>query len=105
MNIRIAKTNTKTKNKKNAKHSSRTKKNCQDYDIDYKSTYDRLFNEFDFYLKEKDWESTHITEDDILKKFVNEILDNKYKTKRDIITIATLLDKNVLSKKYTKWYA
>ena len=92
------------KTKKNKQHSSRTTKNDVN-DINYKSTYEQLFNAFEFYIKEQDWEATHITEDDILKKFINEILDNKYKTKQEIITIARLLNKNILSKTYTKLYA
>ena len=95
MTIKIKKT------KKNEQHSSRTKK----HNVNYKSTYEQLFNAFEFYIKEQDWESTHIAEDDILKKFINEILDNKFKTKQEIITIARLLNKNILSKTYTKWYA
>jgi hypothetical protein len=93
--------------KKNAKHSStRTKKNYNDYDVNYnKSTYDELFNAFVCCLKEQDWEETHITEDAILKKFINEILNNKYKTKQEIIAQARLIDKKILSKPYKKWYS
>jgi hypothetical protein len=101
MTIRI------TKNKKQfAKHSSsRTKKNCYKYDVNNKSTYEELFNAFECCLEEQDWEAAHITEDAILKKFINEILNNKYKTQQEIITQARLIKQKVLSKSYKKWYA
>ena len=101
MTIRI----TKNKNTHTKHSSTKTKKNCYKYDVNYKSTYEELFNAFECCLKEQDWEAAHITEDAILKKFINEILDNKYKTKQEIMTHARLLDKQVLSKKYQKWYS
>jgi len=106
MTIRITKTKTKTKTKNHIKHSSnRTKKNCYKYDTNHKSTYEELFNDFECRLEEQNWEAAHITEDAILKEFINKILDNKYKSKQEIIKRARLLDKKVLSKTYTKWYS
>ena len=50
---------------------------------------------------------THSTEDEILGKFINEIIQNKYKTKKEILTTARMINEKVLSKAnaYTKWYA
>jgi hypothetical protein len=86
---------TKT-NKKFTKHSSKTKKN---------ESYETLIKELDDCISDKDWESAHIQEDYIFKHFINEIIQNKYKNKKEILTIARMINENVLAKEYTKWYA
>ena len=48
---------------------------------------------------------THSIEDEILEKFMNELIQNKYKTKKEILTIARMINEKILTKKYPKWYA
>ena len=92
---------------KSKSKSTSTLKNCYDYLVNTKSEYQVLFKTFDCYAKEKNWEMTHLTEDEILEKFINEIIQNKYKTKKEILTTARMINEKVLSKAnaYTKWYA
>ena len=87
---------------KQINHSSKTKKNMSNKQ--YKS-YESLIKELDVCISDKDWESAHIQEDDILKHFINEIIQNKYKTKAEIISIARMIKEKVLSKDYIKWFA
>jgi hypothetical protein len=95
----------RTLSKTPSKTNSKTQKKCWDYDGDSKSTYDKLFKAYNQCGNEKDYEVTHLIEDDILHKFINEICNNNYKTKKEIIKTARMINKNVLTKKYPKWYA
>jgi hypothetical protein len=87
--------------------SSKTQNKCFDYynKIDSKSTYDKLFKAFNECNKKHDYELVHIIEDDIVYKFIDEICNNNYKTKTEILKTARMISKNVLTKKYPKWYA
>ena len=97
--------------KKHSKINSKTKKKCYDYYDDiydnlmYESSYEYLFKALNQCGIEEDYELTHSIEDDILHKFLIEIMNNKYKTKKEIITIARMIYDNTLKKKNTKWYA
>jgi len=51
-----------------------------------------------------DDESAHIYEDELFYDFVEAIKENKYKTKKEIIKIATELFK-VRSISFARWYA
>jgi len=96
------------KSLKNTKHSSTKKysKTTKHFShINIKSTYEELIKAFSHFGSIKDWEGTHSIEDDILHKFLNEICNNNYKTKNEIIKTARMINKNVLTKKYPKWYA
>lgn len=84
---------------------SKTQKKCWNYEVNSKSTYDKLFEAYNQCGKDKDYELTHSIEDDILHKFIYEIINNNYKTKKEIIASARLISKNVLTQKYKKWYA
>jgi hypothetical protein len=70
-----------------------------------KSSYEYLFAKFEYFISKKDWEMTHSYADDILDKFINEILTHKYKTKKQIYDMASLIHKKVLSKNIIRWYA
>jgi hypothetical protein len=95
----------RTLSKTPSKTNSKTQKKSWDYDVDSKSTYDKLFKALNHFGSIEDWEGTHLIEDDILHKFINEICNNNYKTKKEIIKTARMINKNVLTKKYPKWYA
>ena len=100
-----SKINSKTNYKTNSKTNSKTKKKCWDYDVNSKSSYEELFKALHQCGIENDWEVTHSIEDDILHKFLIEIMNNKYKTKKEITTYARMIFDNTLKKKYKKWYA
>jgi len=99
--------------KSQIKHSNKTQKNiskstltnCDGYSFNTKLEYHILFKYFFCFAKKKDWEMTHSFEDIILEKFINEIIQNKYKTKEDILTRARMINEKILTKAYPKWYA
>ena len=89
-----------------SKTNSKTKKQCSDFrHVNSKSTYEELIEALNQCSLAKDWELTHGIEDDILHKFLKELISNKYKTKKEIITTARMIYENTLKKNYPKWYS
>ncbi len=88
-----------TKSHKLTKQSNKTIKSS------YKSSYKTLFEKIDKAEVKKDWELTHSYTDAILEKFISDILQNKYKTKKQIYNMASLINKKVLSKNLVQWFA
>jgi hypothetical protein len=65
--------------------------------------YDKLFKKIKSLINDN--ESAHSLEDDIYKKFIKDIINNKFKNKNEIIKIAKNINKNVIKLKYNRWYA
>jgi hypothetical protein len=65
--------------------------------------YNKLFIK----LKEisDDNEASHILQDNIYRKFIGDISNNKFETLNDIITIANKLKKNVIKYDKNRFYA
>lgn len=87
------------------KHLTKSHKLTKQSNKTIKSSYKTLFEKIDKFEVKKDWELTHSYTDAILEKFISEILQNKYKTKKQIYNMASLINKKVLSKNLVQWYA
>jgi hypothetical protein len=67
--------------------------------------YKKLIKEFKKILDGKDPEGIHIFRDAIYEDFIDDISNNKIKTKKEIEVIAKLLKKELVDKDLKLWYA
>ena len=67
----------------------------------YESFLDKLKEEYN----NGNYEISHILEDRMYKNFIIDICNSKITTLEDIMELALYLKKNVIKKKYEKWYA
>lgn len=67
--------------------------------------YKKLIKEFKKFVDGKDTEGIHIFRDSIYEDFIDDINNNKIKTKKEIEAIAKLLKKELVDKDLKIWYA
>ncbi len=48
---------------------------------------------------------SHVLQDDIYRKFIRDICNNKFATTKNVVTIANLINKNVVKHDHDRWYA
>jgi hypothetical protein len=65
--------------------------------------YNKLFATLE--TLNSDPEASHIHSENIYTTFINDIRTKKFQSIEDIISISTKINKNVIKKKITKWYA
>ena len=65
--------------------------------------YKRLFNKLN--KVEEDIEVAHIVQDEIYRKFIKDIANNKIKDLKIIMILANDINKNVVAKDKDRWYA
>ena len=65
--------------------------------------YDLLINKLK--MINNDNENAHILQDEIYRKFIKEICNNKFTTIHQIKKIANNIDKNVIKMDNDRWYA
>jgi hypothetical protein len=67
--------------------------------------YDKLIIKLDDIHQSGDKEMEHIFQDEIYRKFIKDIANNKFKTIREIREVARDLNKNVVKKDMNRQYA
>ena len=70
-----------------------------------KKQYNRLFEKLKNFDECNDNESAHIIQDDIYKKFIKDIVNNKFKNKKEITEMAKEVKIHVVSRDKNRWYS
>jgi len=70
-----------------------------------KKQYNRLFENLKNFDESNDNETAHIIQDNIYKKFIKDIVSDKFKNKKEITEMAKKVKIHVVSRDKNRWYS